>query len=523
MGERVQVPGWLLLSLVLVVGANFVAGSATVVTIDLMRSPSPFAHTVRLNDVAWVPLWRCIVYPVLIAAAVAYLWPLIGFFRCGAGGTPSPRVQRRAISGPFVIAALGFSGWISGTLLFPTITLVKFGHWSLDLMSQHVLSPLVNGFLAATTSYLLVDWVFRTRVIPQVFPEGRVTDVAGALAFGVSGRLVVFLVAVAFLPLFTMLGLIRAAAARLQTGMPVDAVVPALVTASEGTFALFVALGVVLTALLARTFTRPLGDVAGALRRVRAGTLDRPLPVTAADEIGVLEEGVNAMAATLRERERILQTFGRVVEPVVRDRLLAGDLRVEGEVRTASVLFCDLRGFTTFAERTPPRELVQTLNQFFTAMTAWARVCGGFVDKFVGDGMLVVFGLFDDDPTHGPATGAASAVRCALGMREQLASLNADRVECGQPPLAIKVGVHTGPVVAGTLGAADRHTYTVVGDTVNVAARLEELCRELGCQVVISTAAWTLARAGGCALPEAPLAAVTPRGRGEAVEVYRVG
>src|SRR6185369_9386193 len=229
----------------------------------------------------------------------------------------------------------------------------------------------------------------------------------------VGARMTLFLVAVAFVPMFTMLGLIRAATVRIDAGRPALDVVTQLGHAGESVFGLYVALGLVLTVLLARTFTRPLAEVTAALRRVRAGTLDQPVRVTAADEIGVLEEGVNAMAATLRERERILQTFGRVVEPVVRDRLLAGDLRAEGEERTATVLFCDLRGFTTFAERTPPRELVQTLNEFFTAMTAWARSCGGFVDKFIGDGVLVVFGLFDDGD-GGPEPGAAAAIRCAL-------------------------------------------------------------------------------------------------------------
>jgi class 3 adenylate cyclase len=227
------------------------------------------------------------------------------------------------------------------------------------------------------------------------------------------------------------------------------------------------------------------------------------------------------MATTLRERERILQTFGRVVEPVVRDRLLAGDLQAEGEERSATVLFCDLRGFTTFAEQMPPRELVQMLNAFFTAMTDWARSCGGFVDKFIGDAVLVVFGLFDT--AAGPEAGAASALRCAFGMRERLAQLNAARAARGEPKLAMKLGVHTGPVVAGTFGAADRHEYTVVGDTVNVAARLEGLCREHACEMLISTTTWDLARNAGIHLPEAERAAVTARGRGGEVEVYRLG
>jgi adenylate cyclase len=145
------------------------------------------------------------------------------------------------------------------------------------------------------------------------------------------------------------------------------------------------------------------------------------------------------------------------------------------------------------------------------------------VNKFIGDGILVVFGLLDDDPSRGPSGGAVAAVRCALGMREKLARLNEDRVALGQAPLGVKIGVHTGPVVAGTIGAADRHEYTVVGDTVNVAARLEELCRDHDCEVIVSATTWDLARAGGAMLPEAQMDAVTLRGRDERVDVYRIG
>jgi len=403
---------------------------------------------------------------------------------------------------------------------YPAATVLHFGTWKPELASQQILSPVVNGFLAATTTFLLLDWLFRAMVLPRVFPAGRLVEVAGSWAPGVRARLLIFLIAVAFVPLFTMLGLIRAAAMRIESGADTASIVPALTHAGEMTFAVYLAVGMAFTMILARTFTQPLTDIAGALRRLRGGDLATRLQATASDELGVLQDGVNAMAEGLQERERILQTFGRVVEPVVRDRLLAGDLRAEGEERTATVLFCDLRGFTSFAERTPPRELVQTLNEFFAAMTVRARSCGGFVDKFIGDGVLVVFGLFD--AAGGPEAGAAAAIRCGLGMRDGLAQLNDERAARGEPPLAMKVGVHTGPVVAGTLGAADRHEYTVIGDTVNVAARLEGLCGEHGCEMIASAATWELARAAGAQLPPASRAAVTARGRGGEVDVYRV-
>src|SRR5262249_56975209 len=141
-----------------------------------------------------------------------------------------------------------------------------------------------------------------------------------------------------------------------------------------------------------------------AFRGNRAGALRRGVRVSASDEVGVVEEGVNALLAALREKERILGTFGRIVEPAVRDRLLAGEVEAGGEGRAATVLFCDLRGFTALAERSSPGELVATLNQLFTVLTAWGRTCGGFVDKFLGHGLLLVFRPFHGNPHHAAAS-----------------------------------------------------------------------------------------------------------------------
>src|SRR5205823_4135400 len=200
--------------------------------------------------------------------------PIVLYFRQGCPAPAPLAVRRRVISAPLVVTLVAFAGWLAGLLVFPPLTILRFGRWSPELMSQQVLSPLVNGFLAATTSYLFIEWVFRRMVVPRTFPGGRLTEVSCTLALGVQGRLLVFLVAVAFVPLFTLFGLVRAAVVRLDTGMPVAAVMPALARASGMTFGVFLVLGAGLTILLARTFTRPLGDIVGVLRRVRAGRLD---------------------------------------------------------------------------------------------------------------------------------------------------------------------------------------------------------------------------------------------------------
>lgn len=520
------VPAWLALAALIVIAANLLAGVTAWATIELMHGVSPFAREARAFEISVLPAWRCFAYFSGIVAVLVYLKPIIIYFRCGAAAPASELVQRRVTNAPAVLAFAGFTLWVASIFVFPLLTIWRFGHWSPDLMSQQILGPLVNGFLAMTVSYLLVDWLFRSMVTPTVFPQGRVAAVSGSLAPGVQTRLLLFLIAVAFVPLFMVLGLVRAAAVRLEAGRPAAEVVASLSTASTITFGIFVVVGILLTLVVARSLTLPLGYMAAALRRVQGGDLDVAVAVNSADEVGVLADGVNAMVETLRDRERILQTFGRVVEPSVRDRLLAGDVGATGELRTASILFCDLRGFTALAETTPPAEVVASLNELFTVMTVWVRECGGFVDKFIGDAMLVVFGLFDD-AANGTARprddgGAAAALHCALGMPDRLGGLNAVRARRGQPALAVSIGIHCGDVLAGTIGAADRHEYTVIGDAVNVAARLQQLCKDESLCLVVSEAAYERARAVGAVAALDRRDPVVLRGRREPIGVYQL-
>ena len=511
---------WLPLLIALLLGVHLLAGAMTQITTNVMRSLSPFALESRTFEMSLLPYWRLAAYVVATVSVFTYLWPIIAHERRPVVPVPA-RVQRRVLSAPFLVAAMTFAPWCLSAAFFPAVTLWHFGRWEPDLMSQQVLSPLVNGFLAATTSYLVLEWLFRSQIVPRVFPDGRIPELGRCLTAGVRTRLFLFLAAVAFIPLFTMLGVVRTAVVRVATHVQdADAVVATTAHVSTMTFFLYIALGIALTLILARSLTRPLGEVAGALRRVQRGDLRVQLRVGSSDEVGVLEDGVNALVVALRDREHILQTFGHVVDPSVRDYLLAGGVERGGELRPATVLFCDLRSFTTMAERLAPEEVVRTLNEFFATMTTWVRQCGGFVDKFIGDAMLVVFGLFDTGNAERPAAGAAAALRCALGMQDRLTELNRVRATTSRPPLETSIAVHAGEVVAGAVGAPDRHEFTVIGDTVNVAARLQGLCRDTGCSLLVSETAYELARRDGGAPPLVAREPVQLRGRLEPIRVY---
>jgi adenylate cyclase len=187
------------------------------------------------------------------------------------------------------------------------------------------------------------------------------------------------------------------------------------------------------------------------------------------------------MLAGLRDRETIKDTFGRFVSQAIAEAVLSGHLPLNGERREVSILFQDLRDFTSIAEQMDPDALVEVLNQFFTEMVAAVEAEGGVVKQFLGDGVMALFGAPVAVPDH-----AARAVRAAQDMVHRLVDLNARLRDQGQPTLRIGVGIHTGEVVAGKIGPDTRVEYGVVGDPVNVASRIEGLTKQLHTSILIS-------------------------------------
>lgn len=183
------------------------------------------------------------------------------------------------------------------------------------------------------------------------------------------------------------------------------------------------------------------------------------------------------------EKQRLSRTFSGYVSPAVMAEILAGgaDAARAGSKLEVCVLFSDIRNFTTLSEQLPPEQVVALLNRYFGRMTAMVHKHGGTVDKFIGDGMMAFFGAPNrlDSPER-------KALEAARDMLDQLDELNAELRAAGAAPLAIGVGVHGGPAVIGHIGSPDRHEYTAIGDTVNIASRLEGLCKQLGYPIICS-------------------------------------
>ena len=202
--------------------------------------------------------------------------------------------------------------------------------------------------------------------------------------------------------------------------------------------------------------------------QISKGNFEVQVPVVSSDETGRLGEGLNAMAIGLREREKLRETFGKVVDPRVRDILM--NSYIEGEIVNATVLFLDVRGFTALSEGRDPRWVVSLLNRLFDTVTRTIEAHDGLVNKFIGDAVLAVFG----DPIA-ITNHSIKTTEAAFDLLKSLEKFNAElRVE-GEPLLKVGIGVHTGKVLAGRIGGQGRMEYTVIGDAVNVASRLESV------------------------------------------------
>ncbi len=229
-----------------------------------------------------------------------------------------------------------------------------------------------------------------------------------------------------------------------------------------------------LTVLLARSIVDPITQLQRLADRMAAGDLSARVPVASTDETGRLAQSFNEAVAGLQERERLREAFGIYVDPDVAERVLAEGVALEGEEVEVSILFVDVCGFTEIAERSGAREIVARLNALFDAVVPCVVEQGGHANKFVGDGLMAVFGAPDRLPDH-----ADRALQAALAITRHVHEVFGGEIEIG-------IGVNSGPVVAGSVGGGDRYEFTVIGDPVNVAARVEEATRMTGDEILVT-------------------------------------
>lgn len=273
--------------------------------------------------------------------------------------------------------------------------------------------------------------------------------------------------------------------------------------------------GIAMSMVLSFYFSRPIQRLVVAVEEIGKGNFAYRVNLARNDELGDLGKAINRMAEDLRLKERIQTSFGRYVTPEIVERILASpdDEWMKGIRLEATIIFVDIRGFTAMAEGSDPDAVVDLLNSYFTLVTDIIIQHGGYLDKFVGDTVMGVFGALIPDPAH-----AESAVRAAVEVRQHLPKLE-QRLPATANHIQVGIGINTGEVVAGNLGSSKRMEYTVIGDNVNVASRLTDLA---GPDEILVSEQTYLKLAKSSELTFQSRGAIEVKGRKEPVKIYEV-
>ena len=288
---------------------------------------------------------------------------------------------------------------------------------------------------------------------------------------------------------------------------------------SETLFILALTLGALIVGLgssvfMSFYFSRPILDLKEGTKVLSQGNFNHRVIIPRNDEMGDLGRAFNQMAIGLGERQLIRETFGKYVSPEIRDKILSGDIPLDGERREATLLFSDIRGFTPYVEQNEPEEVIKSMRDYFTAMQTAISRHGGLVLQYVGDEIEAVFGVPLAVEDH-----AERALRAALDMRDALERLNQKRDEAGLEPLRHGIGIYTGDVLAGNTGSEDRLSYTLIGNTVNLASRIQGMTKEVGWDILAYEGTLQRLKEAFDVTKEKPRSA---KGYSKPITVYRV-
>ncbi|WP_235732545.1 adenylate/guanylate cyclase domain-containing protein [Mycolicibacterium septicum] len=408
------------------------------------------------------------------------------------GRPPTPEELRMTLGASGEAVRLSAAVWGFGAVIFGSLALSQQVSTAVYIFSVVAL----GGTSTSAVWYLIVERVMRpvsARALDGATPDRRFGQTIGR-------RLVMAWLLATGVPLFGI--------AVLAVGYLADVGFRAQRTFVAILILVAVAIVVGLLAILIaiRSVTERVTALRRALAEVQAGDFNARVEVDDASEIGRLQAGFNTMTAGLAERERIRDAFGTYVDHDVAEHILCAAGSLEAQELDVTLMFVDVRGFTTFAERLRPTEVVTTLNRLFERIVPIVHDHGGHVDKYAGDGLMAVFGAPRRQDRHADdALGAA--LQIAEAVHEEFSG-----------SLTVGVGLNSGPVVAGNVGGAGRLEFSVIGDAVNVAARVETATRQTGDTVLLTGA--TLSQLTGDRGDFEPRPGLALKGKTNPVAVY---
>lgn len=471
---------------------------------------------------AAIPVLR-VVFPVFLAAAflvvagfqIIYERPIRRALRGMLLGHDLPaktlaQGRRRLLNAPYVLVLVNLAVWCAAALVFARAVGTVPG--TRHMAGMVAMRALLIGLITVSASFFLLDHMSQHRLAVLLFPEGGLSRVRGVVKSRLAVRLIALIFTSVIVPFTAIILTLRGSAWVLAQGLrPADVILERLQIVVVVEALIFVLTACALTGLMTVSLGLQFKRIGEVLREVAKGRFDRRVVVTSNDEIGRVSDALNSMIKGLRERDLIKATFGKYVSEQVRDAILQGDIPLDGEHKDVTVLFADLRNFTPLVEATPPKEVVRIINGYFREMSEAIVAQGGLVLQFIGDEIEAVFGAPLPLEDH-----ARRAVLTALDMRGRLARLNQELAGQGYARLEHGVGIHSGQVLAANIGSPDRLSYALVGDTVNLASRLQGLSKEFDADVLLSAAT---AASLGADFNLRQLPATLVKGKSEPVDV----
>jgi adenylate cyclase len=376
---------------------------------------------------------------------------------------------------PAAFALRGTAGWISNCILEMVFLIYFKFHFNLDItfiLIMSLSSYLFLSILSFTLTYFTLETLNRNVVLPNLYPEGNISDTERMSLSSIKNIFLFYFFSAAIFPA-GFLGIRLFFTKRYNVEIP---------DYNDFIFAgIILVIGLVMTILMSRFFSGPLKKLTDSANEISKGNYDCKTVICSNDEMGVLGDTFNDMAKSLKEKEFMRDTFGKIVTPQIRDYLLNKNVTLGGESLDVTVMFCDIRSFTSLSESMTPEKVVQFLNEYFTGLEKCIARHNGVINKYIGDAVMALFGAPMQSATH-----AADAYAAALDMRQELVKMNQSFAKMGLPEIKFGIGLHSGPVLAGNIGAVNRMEYTVIGDTVNTASRIEGLCKQYKTDLLLS-------------------------------------
>jgi class 3 adenylate cyclase len=414
-------------------------------------------------------------------------------------------VRREVLNFPSMVAATSLTMWFLASLFF--------GLWAGGSLRSFFAIALVGGVFTSALAFFAVDWFWR-RMVPVFFPHGHVRTTRAFRLTVFSRLLIVFLLSSIY-PVGLLVALSLDRARRILNASNPEAILKNMFLIEMFLLGISIISSTLMAFFASRTVIEPLKELESAMARVERNDLNVRVPVLSNDEVGYLSERFNDMVAGLRRGELLRNLLNLYVSPEVAREALEHGASLGGQLVQCSVLFSDIRSFTTLSEQMNPEDLIALLNRYMSQMVDVIVSHGGMVNKFGGDSLLAVFGTpINPLPNH-----AVSAIQAALGMRFALTDFNQAQAGTGGAQLRCGIAVATGMVVAGNVGGKERIEYTVIGDTVNLAARLQAMSKDLHHDILLNEDAY-LQACSKMQLDAEKIVGVTVRGKNEPVTIY---